>query len=216
MADRFQGVAKRTVELALAVNPIDAYTDRPLRGAATVSIEGMPATPLLNPTGYWLFLDPPFERPSGTLTVEINPPDRYAERSVRVDETTVAKRVDVYPSTAYSFPTGTTLLQGAVKNESGTPVSDEVVRLKHTTLMTRTASDGTFVLPVEGIANADFAGPQDVLRVAEAAADRVQVYHDGSLETPTIVVGDSDAPLATIDQEITEGERIVLDSPIVV
>lgn len=218
MSDRFQGVAERTVDLALAVNPVDARTDEPLREAATVSIEGVPDTPLLNPTGYWLFLDPPVERPADSITVRIDPPDRYAERRVEVDASTVAKRVAVYPSTAYAFPSGTTLLQGTVQDGSNDPVADEAVRLQDTTLVTRTASDGSFVLPIEGVATTEAAAAADVLRVdpSSSAPDRVEVYPDGRPETPTIVVGDPEDPLATRDREITEGERIVLDSPIVV
>lgn len=220
MADRFQGVSERTYDLSLAVNPFDAYTGRPLRRAATVSIEAVPTTPRLNPTGYWLYLTPPVELPSDPVTVTVETPPRYVNRSVEIRTATLdppATRIEMYPSTAYEFPRGTTLLQGAVVTGPNEPVDGATVQIERTDLETRTATDGSFVIPIEGIVTTESARSEDVLRVDPESDEprRVRDYsRPDSPATPTVVVEHRDLGDETVERELTEGERTVLDSPI--
>lgn len=221
MADRFRGVSERTVDLALAVNPVDARTGRSLREAATVSIAGVRAAPVLNPSGYWLFLEPPVELPEDPVAVRVDPPARYVERTVAVDVgalSTPGVRVEIYPSTAYGFPPGTTLLEGTVEDEAGDPVADASVGIDGTNLETRTDAGGTFVLAVDGIAATESAEPDEILRVDPAATDPglVQDYSQpGGAADPTITADHPDHAAAAVERAFREGERTTLESPIV-
>lgn len=220
MANHFQGVSEKTYDLSLAVNPFDAYTGRPLRRVATVSIEAISTDPRLNPTGYWLFLTPPVDLPQDPVTVTVEVPPRYVDRTVDIQTGTLdppAKRIEIYPSTAYEFPRGTTLLQGAVVDGEGESVVGATVRIERTELETRTALDGSFVLPIEGIATTELARPEDVLRVDPESDHprRIKDYSQpGSPATPTLAVEHPNHTNNTVEQELTEGERIVLDSPL--
>jgi len=218
MAERFQGVSERTVELGLALNPYDERTGSPLRGAATVSVEGVHDVPRLNPSGYWLFLTPPTTL-DASVTVSVEPPPEYAERTLTVDTTQSppAERIPVYPSTAASFPPGTTLVRGRVTHGGTEAVADATVGIEHTDLLTRTDTDGTFVLELRGIATTESAGADDPLRVDPTAATptRIQVYPDtGPPETPTLVADHPDHAEATRSLPIDEGERERLQTPI--
>lgn len=221
MTDRFQPVSTRTIDLALALNPIDALTETPLREAATVSVEGLPTKPELNPSGYWLYLDPPVSFDQPTVSVTVDPPPEYAERTLDVDTTAdpPARRIEMYPSTAYPFPAGSTLIEGTVTDGVGDAVAGATVTLDETDLETRTDTDGSFILRVAGIRTTESAGPNDVLRVDPDSANpkRVRVYLPGdSPEQPTIVADHPDHSQAPRDLVITEGEYHLLDSPLVV
>lgn len=230
MADRFQLVGGEPITLALAVNPVDARTGEPLREAAVVTVDGAPDTPvfepeLLNPSGYWLFLTDSDDFPS-TPTVRVDTPPRYVDRTVE-DPSSVGIRVDVYPSRLYSFPPGTTLVLGTViDGESGEAVTGATVRLKHTTIETRTTTDGTFVLPVEGIATQDSFVPGDVLRIDESGngTDEVRVYpvidtsgenpRHGEDELPTLIVDPAGFNELEKELHFAEGERVEMEDPI--
>jgi hypothetical protein len=220
MANNFQGVSTKTYELVLAVNPFDSYTGQPLRGEATVSIEGVRHVPRRNPTGYFLYLAPPVELPPDPVVVTVESPPQYVDRRVEIPVTTLdppAKRIAMYPSTAYSFPEGVTLLQGSVRDGSDDPVFSATVGIENSDLETRTGRDGSFVLHVDGVRNTETARPDDTLRVNPSAADPRQIRdysQPGQPDTPTITVEGTDQTAVTVDVEITEGERNPLDTPI--
>lgn len=232
MSERFQGVPERTVALALAVNPFDARTGEPLREDATVSVEGVHAEPRLNPTGYWLFLDPPAESVPDPPTVTVTPSSRYIERTVEAevdDDEPPATRVAMYPSTEYAFPAGTTCVEGTVErtvsNGPNEPVAGATVAVRETDLETRTGSDGGFVLALEDVATTESMREGDFVRVesddggsnGEPENPRpVEVYTGGSdTETPTLDVTHATHGQTDVEQAFTEGERRVRESPIV-
>jgi len=218
MADHFQRLSGRTVELALALNPYDERTGTPLRDAAVVSIDGIPDTPRLNPSGYWLFLSPPTTL-DASVAVTVEPPPQYTQRTVTVDTTKSppAERIPLYPSTAATFPPGTTLVQGQVTHSGTNPLPDASVGIEHTDLMTRTDADGTFVLEIRGIATTESAGTDDPLRVDPSSANptQIQVYPDtGPPATPTLVADHPDHSADTHSLPIDEGEHKQLPTPI--
>lgn len=217
--DRFQGVPEWTVELRLGVNPVDAFTGKPLRKSATVSIEDVKTSPELNPSGYWLYLDPYVEFPPDPVAVEIETDPTYADRTVPVTVGPMdppAIRPEIYPSVRYAFPSGQTLVTGKVVDGAGDPVGDATVTVEDTTLRTRTAKDGTFALVVEGIAADGAAEPGDVLRVDpdDPPPRPVSVHAGGAPATPSITASHDDHSTTTVSQEILEGERTPMDSPI--
>ena len=218
MADHFQSVSERTVELALAVNPYDERTGTPLRGAAPVSIDGVADAPRLNPSGYWLFLSPPTAL-GASVSVTVEPPPQYAGRTVTVDTTQSppAERIPLYPSTAASFSPGATLVQGRVTHGGADPLPDATVGIEHTDLLTRTDTDGTFLLEIRGVATKEFAGADDPLRVDPSSANptQIQVYPDtGPPATPTLVADHPDHSTGTRSLPIDEGDHERLPTPI--
>jgi hypothetical protein len=221
MTDRFRRLADQPIEvaLALAVKPVDAVTGRPLRDEATVSIAGVHEAPRLNPSGYWLFLTPPAELPADPVTVTIDAPYRYIDRTkeVRVDDLeTPALRVALYPSTAYEFASATTRIEGTVEDDAGKPIADAIVRIENTDLETQTDTDGSFVLAIEGIVAREFA-EGDALRVDPAEDPTLVRDHGGDdvRDHLTVAVDHPQHDPTTVERQVHEGERIVLDSPIV-
>lgn len=222
MTDHIRRIADQPIEvtLALAVKPVDAVTGRPLRDQATVSMADVPEAPRLNPSGYWLFLTPPVELPGETVTVTIEPPYRYIERTehVDVDELeTPAIRIELYPSTAYDFTADRTRLQGRVEDDAGEPVVDATVAIKHTESETRTDTDGSFVLVVDGIVSTESATNDEPLRVDPKSDEPTLVRDYGGDEVQdhlTLVVDHPQHDQTTIEKEVREGERTVLDSSI--
>ena len=205
MAERFQGVSERTVELGLALNPYDERTGSPLRGAATVSVEGVHDVPRLNPSGYWLFLTPPTTL-DASVTVSVEPPPEYAERTLTVDTTQSppAERIPVYPSTAASFPPGTTLVRGRVTHGGTEAVADATVGIEHTDLLTRTDTDGTFVLELRGIAT----NPVLIALAAGLTASQVGLSVPGTVDTGLGAVSELALPVAVL----CVGSSLVLSS----
>ncbi len=223
MADSYRPIADPPIEvaLALAVKPVDALTGRPLRDEAAVSIADVRPAPCLNPSGYWLFLTPPVELPDDPVTLTIETPPRYIDRTIDVfvdDLEPAALRVQLYPSTAYDFARGRTRVQGTVEDDDGEPVSDAIVRIGHTDLETRTDTDGRFILAIDGIVSTEFAENGDALRVDPDSDDPTLVRDyggDGMRERLTLVVDHPGHDETTSEREIHEGELTVLDAPIV-
>lgn len=234
MADRFRWIAEDPIELslALAVKPIDAITGRALHDEATVSIPDVHESPRLNPSGYWLFLTPPVDLPADPITVTIDAPYRYTERTetVSVGELeTPALRVKLYPSTAYEFASDRTRIRGTVTDDTGEPVAYATVRIEYADpetapdidyidLETRTDTDGSFVLVIDGIVSKESPENGRPLRVGIDPDDPTLV-HDYSGDEPrdelTLVVEDPEDNETTIEKQIHEGERLLLESPIV-
>lgn len=219
MADRFQGLSKKTTNLELAVNPVDALTGRPLRAAATVRIDGVHEKPRLNPSGYWLFLDPPVTLPADPITVTVDSPDRYVPRTREVTVgrlPTSGLRVDVYPSTAYAFAPDATLYEGVVTDGTD-PVPGATVRIEHTNLETRTDTDGSFVLAVRGIVSTEAANSGDALRVNPNADNPTEVLDyagTGPPSDPTLIAEHPAHVKTSVVEPISEGERATLAAPV--
>lgn len=219
MADHFQDIPEQSISLALAVNPVDALTDRPLRSDATVTIDGVHESPRLNPSGYWLFLDPPVTLPGDTVTINISPSEQYVPRQYEADVTTLSPRgvrVSVYPSTAYPFGPEATRYEGVVTDGSD-PIPGATVRVEHTDLETRTDTDGSFVLPVRGVVSTESADSTDALRVDPKAADPTEILDyagSGSPSDPTLVAEHPAHGSSTVDQAIAEGDRVELSAPL--
>lgn len=219
MADHVRDIPERSISLALAVNPVDAVTGRPLRSDATVTVDGVHESPRLNPSGYWLFLDPPVTLPGDTVTITISPSAKYVPRTYEVDVTTLSPRgvrVSVYPSTAYPFGPEATRYEGVVTDGSD-PIPGATVRVEHTDLETRSDTDGSFVLPVRGVVSTESADSEDALRVDPNATDPAEILDyagSGSLSDPTLAAEHSAHGSTTVDQAIDEGDRVELAAPI--
>lgn len=220
MTERFQAVETPTVSLALAVKPVDAVTGRRLP-SATVEIEGVHQSPVTNPSGYRLFLSPPVVLPPDPVVVRVSAGPEYVPGTYEIPAGTLdppGKRVEVYPSTSYSFGRDATLVQGRVVDGHGDPVPWATVGIEGTSLETHTDTDGSFVLAIGGIASRPDAPVNAVFMIDPDSSthppDAVLVESSGSLETPTLLVSHPDHGTVTRQQSITESERTILPSPI--
>lgn len=220
MPDHLRGVSLKNTHLLLAVNPIDALTGRPLRDSATVTIDGVHEAPRLNPSGYWLFLDPPATLPADEVTVTIETPPEYVDRELTIDTSALdplGVRIEIDPAPPYQLPAGSTVVQGRVEDGTADPVVGATVGIEHTSAETTTGFDGQFVLVVEDVTAAESAGPPDTLRVdrtADPPRDIQVKAGRGPTETPTIVVNHPDHTRKTHELVLTEGTRHTLDTPI--
>lgn len=215
MADRFQRLSKTTTDLAVAVKPVDALTGDGLHADATVSIDGVPHDPVLNPSGYWLFLSPPVSLPPDPVTVRVDAGPTYAPV---VSERTVGAlsppgiQLKLYPSVSYPFATGRTIVQGRVE-EAGNPVAGATVTVEHAPPETRTDTEGNFALVIEDIVAKTDDTLDSPLRVDPTDEDhprRVVVKPDSGPESaPRLVVTHPDGRTVSTTQSITEGERTV-------
>lgn len=226
MAERFRTVETEPVGLGLAVKPVDAVTGKRLETDPSVSIEGVEYTPVVNPSGYHLFLSPPVSLPPDPVTVHVSAGPRYVPGTYEIvtgDLAVPGDTVDVYRSTAFRFASGRTLVQGTVEDGSGDPVSWAAVGVDNTALETRTDTDGTFVLLVEGIVHVDSTARDAPLRVGfeddevplTVGPDTVlDTTGSGDPATPTLTVSHPDHGRASVTQSITEGEHTIRSAPV--
>lgn len=180
-----------TRKLAIAIQLVDAYTDRPFpprrmksvvaqskrerRGGQqgpvsnipTISISGVDADPMSNPSGYLLYFREDFPDNPGVIEIEVKGGERYVDQRASVDlsdhDPRKPKRIRLQPLPAYRFPAGATLIRGqvfvideAIDDEDDVDLQtfgEEGVqlRIKGLDSATRTTTNGKFVLFITGI-----------------------------------------------------------------
>lgn len=169
-------IEDHTTTLSLAVKLVDAYTDeRPVSEYRTplastdgrrqqsdgslhgremvvryplVSIAGINAEPVENPSGYHLFLD--LTLPD-TPVVTVDGGTRYMDATHEVELSALSPlnpvaEIELTPSRAYQFPAGATLLRGCVQDADETAVAGATLSIQDIDRTTETDRDGEFVL----------------------------------------------------------------------
>jgi len=130
--------------LSLAVSLKDGYTGgRPL-GEVKLFLDGH-AKPVLNPSGYYTFLN----IPAGRYQIHVVS-ENYLDERVMVDieeEPFALKEISLTPRTRYPFPPGATLVRGSLKNFRG-PIGGAVLKgsLPESSFSARTDERGEFVI----------------------------------------------------------------------
>lgn len=171
MTDR-ETVALGTVSsrLSLAVRLVDGFTGRTPRGAQRVAVEERAAEPVVNPSGYHVFLD----LDPGTVTVAVDGGREYLdERSTGVEaidlsdpgttvdpadpDTLPLETITLQPAPAYEFPAGTTLIRGTVLDPGDEPLPDATVTVRDRDAETRTDGNGEFVLFLDPVLESQVA-----------------------------------------------------------
>ncbi|MFB6154764.1 MAG: carboxypeptidase-like regulatory domain-containing protein [Haloferacaceae archaeon] len=220
MAERFRRVEPSETALALAVEPVDALTGEGLGASATVAVDGVAHDPVLNPSGYWLFLSPPVSLPPDPVTVRIDAGPEYVPVVYERDVDALSPpglRLDVFPSVSYPFASGRTLVLGRV-TDAGDPVHGATVTVEHAPTTTRTGTDGQFALAVDDVAATTDDQLDSPLRVDptdENHPRKVLVKPDhGPVTEPRLVVTHPDGRTVTVEQSITEGERTIRENEI--
>jgi len=125
--ERVDQVSSVETALSFAVGLVDGATGGRPTGDVTVSLTNAPVEPVVNPSGFRLFLD--VETAFDPATVVVDGGDRYRDETVTVhfdteppqgstavDATDPSDPVEVTltPTPAYPFAPGTTLLRGFV------------------------------------------------------------------------------------------------------
>lgn len=134
----------KVCRLSLAVSLKDGYTGgRPL-GDVELLLDG-DVKPVLNPSGYYTFLN----IPAGRYQIEVVS-ENYLDERVMVeieDGPFSLKGISLTPRTRYPFPPGATLVRGSLKDFRG-PISDAVIEgsLSESSFSGRTDVRGEFVL----------------------------------------------------------------------
>lgn len=165
-------VGEVTTHLTLAVALVDAFTGRQPRSDVRVAAPDADATPVVNPSGYHLFLDLPAE----PFTVVVDGGQRYLDVEETVDPVEHDPPVvtfELRPSPAYRFPPGATVLRGVVRDDDGDgdPIPDATVSVRHTDRETVSDSNGEFVLFFTGLTANDVQRAPDGRRLVQVATD---------------------------------------------
>lgn len=147
----------RTVTPSLAVQLVDGFSGEKPVGKPRVSIEGVDVAPIENLSGYLLFLD--LDPEDDSLTVFVDGGERYLDEAHDIDIADLHRKtplspaitIELTPSAAYEFPTGTTLVRGYVRDPDGNGVAGAELSVRGLDSSARTERDGEFVLPVGDI-----------------------------------------------------------------
>lgn len=190
-------VGERTTHLTLAVRLEDAFTGNQPVGDPQLTARDVETDPVVNPSGYHLFLDLPDE----PLTLLVDGGDRYLDVERTVDPTDhdpPAIDLELMPSTAYRFPAGATLLRGVVREDgTGDPIPDATVSLLGTDRETVTDAAGRFVLFITGITADDIGLTDD---------DEEVVQIDG--DDPVLEATHPEHEAATASKPVVEGSTV--------
>jgi len=134
----------KVCRLSLAISLKDGYTGgRPL-GDVKLLLDGH-VKPVLNPSGYYTFLNIPAGRYQLNVVSE-----NYVEEMMMVDieeDPFTLKEISLMPRTHYPFPPGATLVRGSLKDFRG-PIGSAVLKgsLPESSFSGRTDERGEFVL----------------------------------------------------------------------
>lgn len=189
--------------LSLAVRPMDSFTGRSAIDGPDVTLEDRPDEPVRNPSGYFVFLD----IEPGSVTVLVNGGSRFLDERIpgvtAVDITDPATTVDpadpttfpvetveLTPSPAYPFPSGTTLIRGRVLDPSDEPIPGATVGIRNHDAGTRTDRNGEYVVFIDPVPAADVTTVDDrrVFEVNDSAPE-LEV-NDPNAGTKTVTLDD--------------------------
>lgn len=212
MSDRRAGpkLGETTTRLSLAVRLVDAFTDGRPVGSQRVSIEGVDAEPVRNPSGYHVFRD----LAADTVTLVVDGGPRYDDARVEDVEvvdltapdhgvdpadpaTWPVETVELAPSPTYEFPAGTTLVRGTVRDSSDETVAGATVSVRDAPPEAETDENGGYVL---------FFGPE---LSADVSVDGGLVEVDDA--NPVVEASHPDHGTASETVEVEEGALTVLD-----
>jgi hypothetical protein len=226
-------VDHREASLAFAVRLTDGFTgDRP--EDVTVAVDPVDADPVLNPSGYHVFLD--LDADAVTLTVDGG--DDYVDERRRVvldpdavdagtaadadanddvpthvvDDTADAIEIELTPTPAYAFPSSATTVRGHVETADGDPVAGATVRLRAFDPVVETTETGEFALwaPVsaEHVVRRDGRNVV-VVDSVDGTGTTGTALADGDGTDPTLVVDHPEYGETTEPVEVAAGARTV-------
>jgi len=231
-------VDHREATLAFAVRLTDGFTgDRP--EDVTVSIDPVDVDPVLNPSGYHVFLD--LDADAVWLTVDggddyvderrrvvLDPdaadadpdnteiaadPDENEDVPTRVlDDSSDPIEIELTPTPAYAFPSSTTTIRGHVETADGDPVAGATVALREFDPVVETTATGEFALwaPVSAEHVVRRDG-RNVVVVDSVGGNGTSgtALADGDGTDPTLVVDHPEYGETSEPVEVAAGDRTV-------
>lgn len=216
---------RQTSRLSLAVRLVDRFTARTPRSPPRVRLEGRDATPVENPSGYYVFLDLEAgmetllvegatnyidSRVTGVEVIDLGDPGTTVDPSD--PDTLPLETVYLAPSPAYRFPDGTTLVRGTVSGPGGDPLPDARLTVQHGDSVTRTEGgpvtrtdqNGEYVLFFDPVTTADVVD----------SSGRSVIELDG--DPPSVVVEHAVHGQTTVSLEDDAGDSIVEEGTLTV
>jgi len=142
---------QHSTRLSLAVSVVDDYTDRQVAGDVELALAEKRA--LVNPSGYYLFLDVA----DGNYTLKVQA-DYYFSQEQDVTLPLSGEPVielTLKPTPAYPFPRGATLIRGIIRDTDGKPVSGATAEVIGKEIENKTTEEGEFVLYFKNLTEDD-------------------------------------------------------------
>lgn len=173
--------------VGLAAEIVDGVTLVPVRAGIKVSAEGLKRKPIVNSSGFFVWLEEP-DREAEAIVVDAAETDYESARGEPVAPPRHV-RIELAPKPTYAFPTGATAYRGTLRESRyGPPVAiaGAEVRLQWTgddgwvdaPLASRSAANGDFVATLR------LAPKQDPRAHAEGGiAARLRIDRDGRVRT---------------------------------
>jgi hypothetical protein len=185
-------ITERAVaRVSFAVRLLDDFAARSsLVGTTEVFITASGKRGLQTPSGYHVFTD----LTAANVTIRIENRN-YFPKEVAIDIAALDPRNPVItqtmkPSYLYPFPTGSTLVRGAVRDAAGSPVRGATVAVTGSTIANASGEDGRFVLywgPLDEDA-VSVVNHRRLVKVANSTAIALHVTHP-SFQPADVAVG---------------------------
>lgn len=136
-------VGGSVTQLSLAISLHDHLTGGRPVGDPVVTVDGE-SPDARSSGGDHLY----FGLPKTTVTVAVEPDERYVDEQRSVDLSTHdpadAETIDLVPTPAYDFPAWATVIRGRVLDASGDPVANSEMTVPDRTLTVRSDENGAF------------------------------------------------------------------------
>ena len=142
-----------TSPLSFAVELVDNYTNqKPLGTTNIIMMDEPDSKPVLNKSGYWLFLKPNNTNPNhNNKTIKVISSYYFdVVQQVNFDSFDDPKypvvSIQLIPRPSYPFPSNLTMLRGMIRDVNKKPIEDAVIAVSDTDIRTRSTEKGEFVL----------------------------------------------------------------------
>jgi len=143
---------KLITSLSLAVMLIDDYTGTYPKGNVELFLEGVKTKPVLNKSGYWLFLESKqgskTDNKKRMLKIISN---QYFDTQMKTEDIDKdsALTVRLKPLPSYTFPSNATLIRGMITRPDGKPIEYVTINASEFKSSFRSNKKGEFVIYFE-------------------------------------------------------------------
>ncbi len=141
--------------VSLAAALTDSFTKGQPIGRVRVLLEELSREGILNPSGYFLFLN----IPDGSYTLRVES-ENYLDEELSLSIPSSPPEnpllsVFLNPRPSYPFPPGATLIRGLARDATDRPVTDALIEVAGKNIANRSQENGDFVLFYSGLKEND-------------------------------------------------------------